>query len=146
MTTTQQQLFYTSKHRETITQVSSLAWMTCDMSSPHSFPDNLVSPLPGSWKFRFDLANLANKARSLVLVTRGKNISLLALVFYTVNTRRYLVSTSPMIHKTHLLTSDSIASICPSIDVVSLSFVLKFKNCHPSNPCLRFDTSSFRLA
>ena len=36
------------------------------MSSPLPFPDNLVSPLPGSWKFRFDLANLANKARSLV--------------------------------------------------------------------------------
>ena len=36
------------------------------MSSPLPFPDNLVSPWPGSWKFRFDLANLANKARSLV--------------------------------------------------------------------------------
>ena len=39
------------------------------MSSPLPFPDILVSPLPGSWKFRFDLANMANKARSLVPIT-----------------------------------------------------------------------------
>ena len=71
MTTTQLQLFYTSQHMETRTHVSSLARMKCVMwhvSSPLPFPDNLVSPWPGSWKFRFDLANLANKARSLVLI------------------------------------------------------------------------------
>ena len=57
--------------REARNNVSSLARMTCDMwhvSSPLPFPDNLVSPLPGSWKFRFDLTNLANKARSLVFI------------------------------------------------------------------------------
>ena len=75
-------MLYTSKHWSTRTHVSSLAWMTCDMchvSSPLPFTDNLVSPLPGSWKFMFDLAN---KARSLVEILQRHKTHDQKLLFF----------------------------------------------------------------